>query len=781
LRTKSEKRRQTLQAKENKRLTICQSMGLLQNRLFSLFFLSVLLFLISFSTKAQFHIEGKVYDAETGLPVQNFVTQTDSTETPFSGGIFLIRSNSIPKQLVIRAEGYQTFQISDFPQKVELNIYLIPENVNVQEVVVKAFQSDKRLKDTPGSISLITSRQLLREPSFTLAPSVNKMPGVWMQSGSINTNRLTIRGVGTRSPYGSNKIRAYYGDIPLTNGVGETTLEDLDMEQIADIEIVKGPSSGFYGSGLGGVLLFNPAKPSKDQFSQQVSVGSFQTIKYTGKLSVSGQNAGHSLVYSHLHSDGYRENNETNRHNLTWTSSITRNRTKIDLLAAFIKMDAFIPSSLDLKTFQETPQKAAANWAAARGYEDYSRAFGGISVQQNLNKKWQAKISTFGQFNKNNELRPFNILQEKNHYLGFRSVLEKKYQTANATTRIMMGNEFFTENYQWQTLQNKNRVAGNLLSDNEEIRWYNNFFFLADLNFQEKLIVSASLNRNQTSYNYQDHFLTDGDQGGKHRFNPVVSPRLAASWIATEKLRIFSVVSHGFSPPTLEETLMPNGQRNTSIKPETGWNFELGTKASVGKSLYLELSAYYMKVKNLLVAQRTAEDAYMGINAGATNHPGLEFRLDYKLIDRPMWSTFFRMNANLTRYRFAEFVDNGSDYSGNKLTGTPATTTNWMLETTHSKGLFVNLHYQTVGRIPIRDDNSIYSNAYQLANLMAGCEKTFKNLSFSFSGGIQNLLNVHYTSMILINASAVGNQSPRYYYPGLPRNFKSMVSLKYSF
>ncbi len=762
-------------------MTVGQTMRLTQNRLFSLFFLSALFLLISFSTKAQSHIEGRVYDAETGLPVQAFVLQTDSTEVLFSDGFFQIQSNAIPRQLVLRAEGYQVFRISDFPKKMKLNVYLIPENVNVQEVVVKAFLSDKRLKDTPGSINLITNRQLLREPSFTLAPSVNKMPGVWMQSGSINTNRLTIRGIGTRSPYGSNKIRAYYGDIPLTNGVGETTLEDLDLEQIADIEIVKGPASGFYGSGLGGLLLFNPAKPSKDQFSQQVSIGSFQTIKYTGKLSVSGQNAGHSLVYSHLHSDGYRENNETNRHNLTWTSSITQNRTKIDLLAAFIKMDAFIPSSIDLKTFQETPEKAAPNWSAVRGYEDYSRAFGGISVQQTLNKNWQTKISTFGQTNKNNELRPFNILQEKNHYLGFRSVLEKKYQSSNSTTRIILGNEFFTENYQWQTLQNKNRVAGNLLSDNEEIRWYNNFFILADLNFQKKLIVSASLNRNQTSYNYHDQFLTDGDQGGKHRFNPVVSPRLAASWIASENVRIFTVVSHGFSPPTLEETLMPNGQRNTSIKPETGWNLELGTKASVGKSLYLELSAYYMKVKNLLVARRTAEDAYIGINAGATSHPGLEFKLDYKLIDKPMWSTYFRMNANLTRYRFAEFVDNGSDYSGNKLTGTPATTTNWMLETTHPKGFFVNLHYQTIGKMPIRDDNSIYSNAYQLANLMAGYEKSFKNLSISLSGGIQNLLNTHYASMILINATAAGSQSPRYYYPGLPRNFKSMVSLRYSF
>ena len=280
---------------------------------------------------------------------------------------------------------------------------------------------------------------------------------------------------------------------------------------------------------------------------------------------------------------------------------------------------------------------------------------------------------------------------------------------------------------------------------------------------------------------YKDKFFTDGDQSGRHRFNPVISPRLAASWIVSEKMRIFSVVSHGFSPPTLEETLMPNGQRNTSIKPETGWNFELGIKSSVGKSLYLELSAYYMKVKNLLVARRTAEDAYMGINAGETNHSGLEFKLDYKLIDGPMWSMYFRMNANLTRYSFAKFVDNGNDYSGNKLTGTPAATTNWILETNHSNGFFVNLHYQTVGKMPIRDDNSIFTNAYRLANLMAGYEKSFKNLSVGLSSGIQNLLDTHYASMILINATTIGTQSPRYYYPGLPRNFKSTVSLRYSF
>jgi iron complex outermembrane receptor protein len=64
---------------------------------------------------------------------------------------------------------------------------------------------------------------------------------------------------------------------------------------------------------------------------------------------------------------------------------------------------------------------------------------------------------------------------------------------------------------------------------------------------------------------------------------------------------------------------------------------------------------------------------------------------------------------------------------------------------------------------------------------MAGYEKSFKKLSVSLSSGVQNLFDTHYASMILINATGVGSQSPRYYYPGLPRNYKTMLSLSYSF
>ena len=135
---------------------------LIKKNLFVLrFLLPTLFFLIPISIQAQFNLEGQVRDADTGLPVQAFELKIDSTTASFSNGIFRIEANTAPKHLVITSPGYLPFKLSDFQKKMKLNIYLIPENVNVEEVVIKAFQSEKRLLDTPGSINLITNRQLL--------------------------------------------------------------------------------------------------------------------------------------------------------------------------------------------------------------------------------------------------------------------------------------------------------------------------------------------------------------------------------------------------------------------------------------------------------------------------------------------------------------------------------------------------------------------------------------------------------------------------------------------
>jgi iron complex outermembrane receptor protein len=52
----------------------------------------------------------------------------------------------------------------------------------------------------------------------------------------------------------------------------------------------------------------------------------------------------------------------------------------------------------------------------------------------------------------------------------------------------------------------------------------------------------------------------------------------------------------------------------------------------LNNKLYTELT-FFTQISNLLVARRTAEDQYIGINAGESSHVGIEYVLN-QLIKR---------------------------------------------------------------------------------------------------------------------------------------------------
>lgn len=99
----------------------------------------------------------------------------------------------------------------------------------LKELVISSYHINDSLLNAPASIAVLTPADIQRNNLSEIAPVLNTIPGVFMQSGSINTNRISIRGIGTRTPYGTNKIRAFYGSIPLTSGDSETTIEDIDL------------------------------------------------------------------------------------------------------------------------------------------------------------------------------------------------------------------------------------------------------------------------------------------------------------------------------------------------------------------------------------------------------------------------------------------------------------------------------------------------------------------------------------------------------------------------
>ncbi len=325
-------------------------------------------------------------------------------------------------------------------------------------------------------------------------------------------------------------------------------------------------------------------------------------------------------------------------------------------------------------------------------------------------------------------------------------------------------------------------TAGEPLNNNQEKRIYSNLFTQADFSSGNFFAV-AGLNYNSTSYELTDLFTPDSiDISGQYQFDPVLSPRLSLGYSLRPNISVFASVSHGFSPPSLEETLTPEGQINPAIQPEKGWNFEIGNRG-ITNNLKYEISVYSMRIKDLLVARRTALDQYVGINAGKTTHNGMEVFLNYNLLTYPKGLDLF-LTYTFSDYQFKEFMDGEEDYSGNELTGTAPHILNAGLDyySQQLKGFYGHLNFRYVAAMPMRDDNTIYSESYKTINIKAGYQfKIQDKWMFDLYAGINNLLDEKYASMILINAGSFGGRAPRYYYPALPRNFYAGIRLEYSF
>ncbi len=725
---------------------------------------------------AQQALTGIVYDAQTNNPIA-YARIASQSQTAYSNlkGEFSIIIPYEENELLITASFYQPISI-EISGNDSLQIRLYLQDQRIETVNISAYRIESRLLDATGATGILTGSQINRQSSVALEPALNQIPGVFMHSGSLNTNRITIRGIGSRTPYGTTKIKAYLDDIPLTSGDGETSIEDISLLAISQVEVVRGPTSGVYGSGLGGGILLKTS-PGAEAFKVQTHFmsGSYGTHKEGISLQINQPERSHLLLTDFLYSDGYRENNQYNRSNLfSFNRFEIGESTTLFALFEMVDLKAYIPSSIDLNTYINSPEKAAANWAAVRGNEDVRKLRGAISMRRQLNENKYLSSTTFLAHSTNLELRPFNLLSENTLTTGGRY----RYVVETEKLRFQTGIESIYEIYNWSTFRNQRAEPINLLSENREIRTNINYFILANWRLDSYWIIEPGLNLNYTRYDYTDKFTTDGDASGVRRFPVLTSPRLGITFQGLPGKAIYMVASHGFSPPTLQETLQPDGQVNTDIVPETGWNFELGSRGRIlEEKVFYDISLYRMLISNLLVARRTGEDAFVGVNAGKTSHMGLEF--DFRYNGNIGNSAHFQLygNGTVARYRFEEFIDLENDYSGNALTGVPNAIINGGLEANHRKGWNGSLGVRYNSGLPLNDANTLFSDPYQLFNLRIG--KTFNLLALQWrlAGGVNNLLNVRYASMHLINAPSFG--APRYYYPGMPRNYFVTVNIAY--
>ncbi len=687
------------------------------------------------------------------------------------------------------------FSYSHTTQDYEEPDILLPGDtllVDLDETVVTAFNRPQRLLDIPGSITSLGRIRLEREkPSLNILPWLDNAPGVFAHEGATNTNRVTIRGIGARVPYATGKIRAFLNDIPLTNTSGYSFIQDIDPAIIQNIDIIKGPATSVYGAGLGGTIAITSRRPEAHQagISNSFQAGSFGLINNSLTADLPGNKAASSIVYSHSSSEGYRENNRFRRDAI---SSITQlqgsGRSGLTLLLSFVDLKSHIPSSIDSITFVESPSSAASNWLLTEGYEDSRRLLGGVSGSHYIREDLRANLSIFSIWHDEKEMRPFDVFYEERLSIGTRIRLGREIRGDGVYAELTAGGEALFDYYEYSNFENIGGLGqqGGMISDNRERTGRYNLFFQADADISD-WSFSGGVNLNYTGTDYKDRFRSRGiDRSGWYDYGIILSPRISSVYKYSENHRVFATVSHGFSPPSLAETLSPEGAINPGIKPEKSWNMEAGLRGQAfGKDLFYDISLYRMMVRDLLVAERVGEDAWVGRNAGASRHQGIEAETHWMILGGQKGRSGYleevsvRMNYAYNHFYFTDFTDLDSDYSGMRIPGVPRHVMNASVYKDTRIGLYAMAGWRYTGRMAMNDANTSFTSAYALLNLIIGYRPDVHDrVNSDLYLRINNLTDRHYASMILVNAPSFGGP-PRYYYPGLPVNFQA--GLKISF
>jgi outer membrane receptor for ferrienterochelin and colicins len=149
------------------------------------------------------------------------------------------------------------------------------------EVVVTATRTPHTLEDVPVETILIPKEKIEKSNSKNVSEILREVPGFYIQGENVpgqSAWRSKLRGLDFDRGYGLILIN---GERVLGGGMGEygISLNQIPVEMIEKIEVVKGPSSALYGSdAMAGVVnIITKSIPEKPLFTASGGYGSYDT------------------------------------------------------------------------------------------------------------------------------------------------------------------------------------------------------------------------------------------------------------------------------------------------------------------------------------------------------------------------------------------------------------------------------------------------------------------------------------------------------------------------
>ncbi|MYF70587.1 MAG: TonB-dependent receptor, partial [Proteobacteria bacterium] len=141
---------------------------------------------------------------------------------------------------------------------------------DLEEIVVQATRMSRPLDSVPAAVSVVSRSDIqLGRQQLGLDEALNRVPGLFMQNryNFAQDLRVSIRGFGARSAFGIRGVKILVDGIPETLPDGQGQVDSIDLGAAQQIEVLRGPSSSYYGNASGGVISVMSERGSETPFA----------------------------------------------------------------------------------------------------------------------------------------------------------------------------------------------------------------------------------------------------------------------------------------------------------------------------------------------------------------------------------------------------------------------------------------------------------------------------------------------------------------------------------
>jgi outer membrane cobalamin receptor len=540
----------------------------------------------------------------------------------------------------------------------------------IDRVVVTGTRTPRSIRENPANVTVITREQIESSAATNVSDLLMYEPGIIVKRpvamGEGVPSDIDMRGVPGATA--ATRTLVLVDGIP-TNAAGTPflILNEVPMEAIERVEVVRGPYSNLYGpNAFGGVVNIITKNPGKT-IHGGASLGGFKDF-YDAGVDASGSAARFSFLAnaamrgivnyygsdSVVHKFGYfsRITNADNygyydqrffgkfNYALSGRATLSLNtryfnsdlgfgRSELGRPPAEISMQGRkilvgpvlkvnVTPALDLKIggyFRNLKGTFYDQGVTADSAQDSVQ-----SVWHSMSNDWQADAQSNLRLGQNNTLTAG--MDFLNNAIDFGPRL-------NAVTGAYLKDAYGSDKSMWN--------AGLYVQD--EMRFWR-FTAIAGLRLDENSI-----------------------------FGPVLCPRVGVIYKQNSALRFKASAGRAFRAPSLGELYLPDMPINTSttlradstLKPEYIWTIDGGPEFDIAKWLGVRVSGFYNRMDSL-ITQRVVNQYFQGIlqntylshrNTDKAWSGGLENSLELRYAK---WGTFF-INYTFTRSRDLTIAD----------------------------------------------------------------------------------------------------------------------------